>query len=71
MKVHVYNNENKLIEVIQNVIKIKNCSDGRTLITHEKKCECCNIISNFILQCPPNYDTMIFLENLDEINLCR
>lgn len=68
MKVQVFNSELKSIEVIQRVVKIRNCPDGRILVTAEKKCECCEHVSNFTSQVPANYTIQILLDELDDIH---
>ncbi len=67
MKVQIFNQEGKSVQILQNVTNVKICSDNRKLVTYKKKCECCENISGFIYQIPVNYTIQLFLDELDEI----
>lgn len=69
MKVQVFNAEGKSVEVLQNVVNIKDCADGRKLVTHEKECTCCTVVSRYVFQVPARYNIEVFIEELDEVSI--
>ncbi len=71
MKVQVFNPQGKSIDMLQNVIKIKDCADGRKLITYEKRCECCKVVSNYVFQVPKGYNIKVLIDGLDEVSIVR
>ena len=66
MKVQVFNPEGKSVEMLQNVVNIKDCADGRKLVTYEKECICCTVVSHF--KCK---NIKVVIEELDEVNIVR
>ena len=71
MKVQVFNPEGKSVEMLQNVVNIKDCADGRKLVTYEKECICCTVVSRYVFQVPARYNIKVVIEELDEVNIVR
>ncbi|MDF2524503.1 MAG: hypothetical protein K0R31_2144 [Clostridiales bacterium] len=69
MKVLVFNPEGVEIDAIQKVVNIKDCADGRKLVTHEKECTCCTVVSRYVFQVPARYKIEVFVEELDEVSI--
>lgn len=69
MKIEIFNELGNSIKLLNNVVEVKKCIDKRFLVTYEKSCDCCGLVSRFVYQVPANYDIQIYLQESDNIKI--
>ena len=54
-EIQIFNESGKDVGTLDEVTEVKACNDGRFLISHFIKCECCQNKSPYIMQVPFGY----------------